>query len=250
MRLDTRILLQVFLRTYMVGATFNTRGMQNVGLAFIMEPGLRALYAGDATALKRARGRYLKHYNTHPYWTPLLAGIFLSMERKIASGMLPADILPKLRSTTVYTLSALGDSFFGGSFLVLWSLVGVNLAAAGHVGLLVAWVMFCLAGLQLFKMFTFGRGYAQGLAFLQRLKSWGLIDWGQRLKLANGVLLALFVLQVAPQGGLWTLAWAALATLLAVCGVLRSRDRALILAALVLVGLLAPWERILPFVSS
>ena len=34
--MDTRILLQVFLRTYLVGATFNTRGMQNVGLAFIM----------------------------------------------------------------------------------------------------------------------------------------------------------------------------------------------------------------------
>jgi PTS system mannose-specific IID component len=98
-------------------------------------------------------------------------------------------------------------------------------------------------------MFTFGRGYAQGLSFLQRLKSWGLIDWGQRLKLVNGVLVALFVLQVAPQGGLWTLGWAGLAAVLAVCGVLRSRDRALILAALVLGGLAAPWEKIIPFVS-
>jgi PTS system mannose-specific IID component len=247
--LDTRILLQVFLRTYMVGATFNTRGMQNVGLAFIMEPGLRALYAGDPAALKRARGRYLKHYNTHPYWTPLLAGIFLAMERKIALGMLPADILPKLRSTTVYTLSALGDSFFGGSFLVMWSLVGVNLAAADRIGFLACWVLLCLAALQFFKMFTFGRGYAQGLAFLQRLKSWGLIDWGRRLKLVNGVLLAMFVLQVAPGGGPWPLAWAGGAALLAASGMLRSRDRIMILAALVLGGLFFPWERVLPLVS-
>ena len=247
--MDTRILLQVFLRTYMVGATFNTRGMQNVGLAFIMEPGLRALYGADPAALKRARGRYLKHYNTHPYWTPLLAGIFLTMERKIAAGLLPADILPKLRTTTVYTLSALGDSFFGGSFLVMWSLVGVNLAAADRIWLLACWVLLCLAALQFFKMFTFGRGYAQGLAFLQRLKSWGLIDWGRRLKLVNGVLLALFVLQVAPRGGLWTLAWAGCAVLLAACGMFRSRDRDLILAALVLGGLAVPWERVLPLVS-
>ena len=247
--MDTRILLQVFLRTYMVGATFNTRGMQNVGLAFIMEPGLRALYAADAAALKRARGRYLKHYNTHPYWTPLLAGIFLAMERKIALGMLPADVLPKLRSTTVYTLSALGDSFFGGSFLVTWSLVGVNLAASGRIVLLACWALFCLAALQFFKMFTFGRGYAQGLSFLQRLKSWALIDWGRRLKLLNGVLLALLVLQVAPGGGLWVLAWAGCAALLALAGMFRSVDRAVILAALVLGGLLFPWERVLPLVS-
>lgn len=247
--MDTRILLQIFLRTYMVGATFNTRGMQNVGLAFVMEPGLRALYAGDPAALKRARSRYLKHYNTHPYWTPLLAGIFLAMERKIALGMLPPDILPKLRSTTVYTLSALGDSFFGGSFLVTWSLVGVNLAAANRIALLACWVLLCMAALQFFKMFTFARGYAQGLSFLQRLKSWGLIDWGRRLKLVNGVLLALFVLQVSPVGGLWALAWAGCAALLAVSGMFRSRDRVLILAALMLGGLLFPWERVFPLVS-
>jgi PTS system mannose-specific IID component len=247
--LDTRILLQVFLRTYLVGATFNTRGMQNVGLAFIMEPGLRALYAADPAALKRARGRYLKHYNTHPYWTPLLAGIFLAMERKIALGMLPADILPKLRSTTVYTLSALGDSFFGGSFLVMWSLVGVNLAAANRIGILACWVLLCLAALQFFKMFTFGRGYAQGLAFLQRLKSWGLIDWGQRLKLVNGVLLAGGGRLVAPGGGGGPGAGGGGAALLAVSGMFRSRDRVLLLAALVSGGLLFPWERVLPLFS-
>ena len=53
--MDTRILLRIFLRTYMVGATFNTKGMQNVGLAYIMDPGLRALYAADPRALRRAR---------------------------------------------------------------------------------------------------------------------------------------------------------------------------------------------------
>ncbi len=247
--MDTRTLLQIFLRTYMVGATFNTKGMQNVGLAYIMDPGLRALYGADLSALKQARGRYLKHYNTHPYWTPLLVGIFLSMEKKIALGMLPADILPKLRSTTVYTLSALGDSFFGGSFLVLWSLVGVNLAAADRIWLLALWIALCLGGLQFFKMYTFGRGYAQGLSFLQRLKSWNLIDWGQRLKMVNGVLVSLFLLQVAPQGGLRTLAWALCAGFLALGSVLRTRDRAFFLAALVLGGLVAPWERILAYIS-
>ena len=176
--MGARVLLRIFLRTYVVGATFNTKGMQNVGFALVMEPGLVDLYGHDPAALQRARSRYLKHYNTHPFWTPLLAGIFLSMEKKIASGLLPADILLKLRSTTVYTLSALGDSFFGGSSLVLWSLVGINLAVSGHILPLVLWLFLCFCLLQAFKVYTFARGYAQGLSFLQRLKSWNLIDWG------------------------------------------------------------------------
>lgn len=242
--METRTLLRVFLRTYLVGATFNTKGMQNVGLAYIMEPGLRALYSADPKALQRARTRYFKHYNTHPYWTPLLVGIFLSMEKKIAQGLLPPDILPKLRTTTVYTLSALGDSFFGGSFLVMWSLVAVNLAVAGRVLLLMHWLALCVFALQAFKMYTFGRGYAQGLSFLQRLKSWNLINWGQRIKLANGVLAALFLVQAAPHKGLWTLPWVAGVGLLAAASGLRTRDRAVLVGAVVVGGLLAPWDRI------
>ena len=246
--MDTRLLLGIFLRTYFVGATFNTKGMQNVGLAYVMDPALVRLYGHDRSALQRARSRYLKHYNSHPFWTPLLVGIFLSMEKKIAQGLLPPDILPKLRSTTVYTLSALGDSFFGGSFLVTWSLVAVNLAAAGRVVWLALWAGACLVGLVLFKLYTFGRGYAQGLAFLQQLRSWNLIDWGQRLKLVNGVLAALFVLQVAPVPGFWPLIWAVGIALLAVCSVLRIGARSLILTVLMLAGLFVPWSVIRDYV--
>ncbi len=240
--MDARVLLRVFLRTYLVGSAFNTKGMQNVGLSFIMEPALHSLYGNDLSALRKARSRYLKHYNTHPFWTPLLVGIFLSMEKKIAAGLLPPDLLSKLRSTTVYTLSGLGDSFFGGSFLVLWSLVGMNLAVREHAALLGAWMVSCLIVLQIFKAYTFGRGYAQGLAFLQRLKSWNLIDWGTRIKLANGVLLALFALAILPDVGTWRLAWAGGACLLAAGSVFRTGDRCVLLAALAGGGLLIPWE--------
>jgi hypothetical protein len=123
------------------------------------------------------------------------------------------------------------------------------LAAAERVWLLALWFVLCLGGVQLLKMYTFGRGYAQGLSFLQRLKSWNLIDWAQRLKLANGVLVALFVLQAAPQHGPWVLAWGGGAGLLALGGAMRTRDRALFLAALVLVSLVAPWDRIVSSVS-
>jgi len=241
--LDTRILLAIFLRTFLVGAAFNTKGMQNVGLSFIMEPGLRALYGSDVAMLQRARGRYLKFYNTHPFWTPLLVGIFLSMENKIARGLLPPDILPKLRATTVYTLSGLGDSFFGGSLLVTWSLVCINLALSDRPLLLAIWVLFCFLVLQIFKIFTFARGYSQGLAFLQKLKSWNLIDWSQRLKMLNAALLALFYVRLQPGDPVWTLLAVSCAALLAAVSTLRIRDRGLVIVILLLLSLLTPWDR-------
>lgn len=129
----------------------------------------------------------------------------------------------------------------------MWSLVGVNLAAAGQIGLLalcgaVPWQPAVFQNVHL-------RARLRPRAFiLQRLKSWNLIDWGQRLELANGVLVALFLLQVAPGGGcgLWPGRWAVACLLWgASCGPGTTRFSGG-------VGAGWPggaWERILAFVS-
>ena len=183
-------------RCYLVGSAFNTRGMQNVGLAYAMEPGIAAIYA-DPARLAEARTRYARHYNTHPFWTPMLVGIFLSMETKIARGLFPAQMMDGVKGTTVYTLSAIGDSLFGGSVMVLWSICTIILLAAGWPGAAVALGVLGVLGLQCFKAATFLLGFREGLSVLRRFRRWDLINWGQRLKVLNGALLVLF----------WTLAW-------------------------------------------
>jgi PTS system mannose-specific IID component len=45
-------------------------------------------------------------------------------------------------------------------------------------------------GLQLFKVYTFCRGVSEGIGVLQRLRSWNLMLWSRRIKLANGLLVA------------------------------------------------------------
>lgn len=193
--LTAAVLLACFFRTYFVATAFNSRGLQTVGLLHALSPGLTAIHR-DAKELKEARKRYLFHYNSHPFFTPLLTAIFLSMEVKIARGQLPPQILGNLRTTTAYTLSAVGDSFFGGSLSVFWSLTACLLAMQGHTGLALAWVLVSFALLQGFKAVTFVAGYREDLRFLQRLKQWDLVNWGQRLKLVNGLLLALLLLQL------------------------------------------------------
>jgi PTS system mannose-specific IID component len=136
-------LCRSFFRSYLVAAAFNTRGLQNIGLAYAMEPGLRAIHS-DPEAFDQAMKRHLEVYNSHPMWAPLLIGIFLSVESKIAKGLVPATMLEDIKTTMAYTLSAVGDSLFGGSLLGLWGLGAACLALGVPLGVAVlACVCFC-----------------------------------------------------------------------------------------------------------
>ena len=97
--LRVRTLVSCFLRCYLVGAAYNTRGLQHVGLAFAMEPGLIALYP-DAAERDEVVARYLKLYNTHFFWTPLLVGLFISLGENFAQGPARAVMRDNVKSAT------------------------------------------------------------------------------------------------------------------------------------------------------
>jgi len=202
---ETKIFVRMFLRTYLVGGCINTRGMQNIGLSYAMDPGLQMLYKDDA-ALQKARKHYLRIYNTHPCWTPLLVGIFFFLERKIIKGILPDRALAQMKSTIAYTLSAVGDSFFGGSLYVFWSLSTIVLLAFQLYGAALIWALIWLPIIEGFKLYTFFRGISEGISFLSRLKSFNLINWGTRLKLVNAGLVFVLWVRFWP-GPLTPLIW-------------------------------------------
>ncbi|GAB6177575.1 PTS system mannose/fructose/sorbose family transporter subunit IID [Desulfobaculum senezii] len=239
---SARVLHACFVRTLLVGAGFNTRGMQNIGLANAMDPGLRALYGGGEP-LRQARRRYVGHYNTHPFWTPLLVGVFLGVEVKISRGLLAPEAFDSLRGTTIYALSAIGDSFFGGSVLVLWSLVTFLLWAAGYGWLAMIVGVVCFAALQAFKAYTFLEGFRQGLQFVPTLKRWDLINWGQRVKVCNAALVVLVWGLAWPEPFLWYEWLAAVLALGGLAGVVFTAglSREVILALLVAGYLGYPW---------
>ncbi|MBG0790555.1 MAG: PTS system mannose/fructose/sorbose family transporter subunit IID [Desulfovibrionaceae bacterium] len=188
--------LRSFLRSYLVGAGFNTRGMQNIGLTYAMQPGLRAIHT-DPRELKAAQKRYARHYQSHPFWTPCLVGILLNVETSIKAGTFPAKMLPKVKDTTAYTLSAIGDSVFAGSLLIFWALLTICLLLSGLNTAALLLGVALLAGLQAFRAYTFTAGVRQGFKFLEKLRRWDLINWGRRVKYANAGLLI----------WLWTLIW-------------------------------------------
>lgn len=196
LRDDTLVMacLRSFMRCYMAGAGFNTRGMQNIGLVYAMQPGLRAIHA-DPKKFRSALKRYVRHFQSHPFWVPCLVGIFLNVEKAIAAERFPPAMLAKVKDTTAYTLSALGDSVFAGSLLIFWALLTICLLLSGQtVAPLTLGICF-FAGLQAFRAYTFVCGLRQGFRFLERLKRWNLINWGRRIKYVNaGLLLWLWAL--------------------------------------------------------
>ena len=130
----TLVALNCLGRTCCINAATTARGMQQVGLLFVLSPALRWLYP-EGAARARAFARYGGHSNTHPFMIPLFVGILLSLEEEIAKGTLPESAVSSVRETLATTLSALGDSFFSGTLLPLWALVSVALLLSGHIAL-------------------------------------------------------------------------------------------------------------------
>ncbi|WP_291325006.1 PTS system mannose/fructose/sorbose family transporter subunit IID [Desulfovibrio sp. UCD-KL4C] len=189
--------VRCFLRSYFVGAGFNTRGLQNIGFSYAMQPGLEALYS-DPLELSRARKRYVKHYNSHPFWAPLLIAIFLAVEIQIKDGKFPVAFLNKVKNTTSYTLSAIGDSVFAGSALIFWALATISLLLAGNTTAAMLLGLISFVALQIFKVYIFWSGLHKGLGFLSELKKWNLINLGERLKFVNAFVLLLIWIQLWP----------------------------------------------------
>jgi len=233
--------LKCFLRTYLVGASMNPRGLMSVGLLYAMQPGLWIIHK-EPKAREQALKRYAKHFSSHPFWVPCLVGIFLAVEADIAGRRLPPDALEKVKNTTSYTLSAIGDSVFAGSLLIFWALLTSCLLLLGHRVLPFSLGLFFFLGLQGFRVYTFLGGVRRGFSFLSALKRWDLINWGRRIKFANAALLLWLWTLLFPKGDAAYWAWGMGA--FAVAGVLSIRPvlpRWVVAGAVLTVLFAIPW---------
>ncbi len=241
-RVRTRAFLKSFLRSYLTGASFNPRGYHSVGVVFAMYPGLTTIY-DDPAKLKGACRRYVEHFNTHPFWVPCMVGILLSAEMMIVRGQLTPAMLEKLKDTTSYTLSAIGDSVFAGSLLIFWALSTICLLLAGCTVLPLALGICFFLGLQVFRVLTFWGGVRYGLSFLGMLGRLDLINWGQRIKMINAGLLVCLWALVWPGQVSWA-GWLPAVLGMAFCAWLlahRKLAREVALIGFILALAVAPW---------
>ncbi len=129
--ITTSVFMRCFLRATLASAAYNPHGLKNIGFIYALEPALAHIH-GPGEAFLRARARYIHRFNSHPFWIPLLLGVFLRIEMDIAAQKTQEAMVDTLKDTTADTLSAIGDSLFSGGLLITWALTMSCLAVTGH----------------------------------------------------------------------------------------------------------------------
>jgi PTS system mannose-specific IID component len=133
--LPTWVLVRVFLRSLFLQASWNPKGMQNLGLAYAVFPALESLYP-DRAAREEAVRRHLVFFNTHPYVAAAIVGGVVNHEVRIARGEETPDKVVAFKAALMGPLAALGDGFF---WLSLKPAVGA--VSAAMVPLLGVWAV-------------------------------------------------------------------------------------------------------------
>jgi PTS system mannose-specific IID component len=131
--LSRSVVLRVFLRSLALQASWNPKGMQNLGLVYSIFPALEQLYP-EKKALEEAVRRHLVFFNSHPYVAAAIVGGVLYHEQRIVRGEEPPDKVVAFKAALMGPLAALGDGFF---WLSLKPAVGAVCAAL--VPVLHAW---------------------------------------------------------------------------------------------------------------
>jgi PTS system mannose-specific IID component len=172
---------------------YNIRGLQNIGITFSMLPGLREIYPDPHDFAASCR-RYALFHNCHPFWGPFLTGAFLNAELGIADGRHTPEFLEYTRSTTLNSLSAIGDSFFSGSMDVAFCLLFALLCAHNYIAVACCGMLFWFLSALAVKAATFYIGFRRGLGAVSWLKYFHLINLGDYIKISCAfMLLALLV---------------------------------------------------------
>jgi mannose PTS system EIID component len=95
----------MLLRSFAVQGSWNYRTLIGTGMAFVLAPALRHLYAADPAALRAAVGRHAELFNAHPY----LAGVAAGAVARLEADGVPPETVARFKNAVRGSLGSLGD---------------------------------------------------------------------------------------------------------------------------------------------
>jgi PTS system mannose-specific IID component len=120
----------LFLRSLLVQASWNYRGMQNLGFATMTIPSLSEPEDRDAGVAVEQAG----FFNTHPYLAGAVAGLVVRLRRETPDREEFLRREAAAKELFMGPLGSLGDAVFWASLRPLAGVVGVAAAMAGFPG--------------------------------------------------------------------------------------------------------------------
>ena len=173
-----RGMVESWLRTLLLQASWNYERLVGVGLAFSSEPLLRDLPGGrEGERYRAALSRAAQHFNGHPYLIGLAVGALARTEHDA----IPIEKMQRLRTALAGPLGSVGDKLIWAGLLPVCSAIALVLAvwvspAAAVLSFLVLYNLVHFA----LRFWGLSAGWNSGLRVAQRLGA-PAIKWGLRI---------------------------------------------------------------------
>jgi PTS system mannose-specific IID component len=190
-------LLQSWLRTLLLQASWNYDRMVGVGFAYAVEPLLRRLPGGrNGDRYRRAMQRATQYFNAHPYMAGMAVGAVGRAEHDAVDG----DAVRRFRHALIPPLGSIGDRLFWASVLPSSAAIGLIVAAEVHpfVGVVSFLVLYNAAHLTA-RWWALSSGWRLGPKIASALTARGL----QHAQRFGGPATALLVGLALPVVGQW-----------------------------------------------
>lgn len=181
------VFLRMYLRSFMLQASWNFERLQNLGFFYLVLPGLRAVYGDDLPT--EVRSQHSGYFNTHPYFAPLVAGTVLRLEERQARGLAATVDAETYKSMVMAPFAAMGDALFWGGVRPLAALIGLLFASQGSLWApIVFLILFNLPHL-IFRGGGLVLGYVQDLRSIETVQKCRLPDLAVRMKESTTILI-------------------------------------------------------------
>ena len=181
------IFLRVYLRSFLLQASWNFEKLQNLGFYYMLLPGLRNIFGDNIP--EEVRQRHMSYFNTHPYFAPLVAGTTLRLEEKKIAGEETAVDSETYKNMVMAPFAAMGDALFWGGVRPLAALIGLLIATQGSLWAPVVFLaVFNLPHL-MFRGSGLLLGYTHELRAIETVQKCRLPDLAVRLKESTTILI-------------------------------------------------------------
>jgi PTS system mannose-specific IID component len=186
-RLPKALLARTLVKSFLLQASWNFKGLQSLGVLYAIAPALRYLYPNEELAV--AYRRHLEYFNTHPFMASPVLGIILALEEKKRRGEEGYLDVHEFKKMIMAPFAAMGDALFWGGLRPLAAVIALFFAVKGSLWAPLVFLFFFNIPHLWFRIIGMLRGYAFGLGIVGDIQRYRLPDLAIRLKEGTVVLL-------------------------------------------------------------
>ncbi len=194
MTLSKWLLFKVALRSFLLQASWNYRGMMSMGFLYSIAPGLDCIYE-DKNTRELAYMRHFEYFNTNPYFASIVMGVTLALEEKYKDGddKVDPEMIHNTKEALMTSLAAIGDGFFWDSWRPFVAAFAIVFAAANYSFVPFLFLILYNIPHLYFRFAGIYWGYEDGMNVIRKLKSFKIPQIRQTLRMGTLVLLAYLI---------------------------------------------------------